>query len=198
MKKKIIFDLGGVLFHWNPQAVLKILLEEDSLFPANIHEITFSPIWLDFDAGLVNLSEAIEILSKSYNKEHVQKFINLSLDKLAPIEQGIRLLEEVQKKGHSTFILSNISEEFLNKLLPQHPFLKSFTGAVFSYEVKTIKPHEKIYRALIDKYALDPKECLFIDDSPANIQKAQELGMDGILCQDHWKVEQELKLRNIL
>lgn len=198
MKKQIIFDLGGVLFHWNPKAVFKILLEQDPHFPENIHEMTLSKIWLDFDAGLANLDETIETLAKTYNKEHVQKFINLSLDKLDPIEHGVKLLEMVQKKGHSTFILSNISEEFLNRLLPKHLFLNSFTGAVFSYEVKIIKPHEKIYQALLEKYNLDPRECIFIDDSPANIQKAKDLGIDGILCQDHWKVEQELKDRNVL
>lgn len=196
--KQIIFDLGGVLFHWNPKEVLRILKVQDPDFPENIHEITHSKIWIDFDAGLVSLNEVIHLLSEKYQRHHIEKFIHLSLEKLEPIEEGIKILSHVQSKGHQTFILSNISEEFLNILTPIHPFLKTFNGAVFSYEIRIVKPNKIIYQTLLERYTLLPENCIFIDDSPLNVQAAQDLGIDAILCQDHQKVVNELHKRNII
>ena len=196
--KHIIFDLGGVLFHWNPKEILRILKKEDPLFPENIPEITMTKAWTDFDTGLITLNETIEILAETYQRIHLERFIELSLEKLAPIEHGVRILTNVQAQGNRTFILSNISEEFLNILSPHHQFLKSVDGAVFSYEIKAVKPQEKIYKELLNKYHLKPEECLFIDDSPANIKTAQDIGIIGILCQDHLQVEKELKDHGIL
>lgn len=197
-KKHIIFDLGGVLFHWNPKEILRILKAEDPLFPENIHEITMTKAWTDFDTGLIKLNETVEILTETYQRSHIERFVELSLEKLAPIEQGVRLLESVQTQGYPTFILSNISEEFLNNIYPHHLFLSSFDGAVFSYEIKAVKPQEKIYKALLNKYHLKPEDCLFIDDFPANIKTAQDIGIDAILCKDHLYVEKELKDRGII
>lgn len=201
MKKRIkhvIFDLGGVLFHWNPQEILRLLKQEDPHFPENIPEITLTQAWIDFDAGILKLTETIEILSKTFQKKHIEKFVELSLEKLTPIEKGVHLLQSVQSKGLPTFVLSNISEEFLKRLQPAHPFLNSFSGSVFSYEIQTVKPHAKIYRTLLDKYHLDPEECLFIDDSPLNVQAAKDMGIDAILCQNHEEVEDELRKRGLL
>ncbi len=196
--KHIIFDLGGVLFQWNPKEILRTLITEDPTFPENIPEITLTKAWTDFDAGLIMLKETIEILAETYQRKHIERFIELSIEKLTPIEQGVRLLQNVQAQGCKTFILSNISEEFLNRIAPHHLFLSSFDGAVFSYQIKAVKPHEKIYKALLTKYHLDPQECLFIDDFPANIKAALDVGIDGILCQDHLHVEKELKDRGII
>lgn len=196
--KHIIFDLGGVLFHWNPKEILRILKMDNPLFPENIPEITMTKAWTDLDAGVIKLHETIEILSANYQRTDIERFIELSLEKLAPIEHGVRLLESVQTQGNKTFILSNISEEFLNRLLPHHLFLNSVDGAVFSYEIQEVKPNEKIYKALLNKYHLKPEECIFIDDFPANIKAAQDIGIEAILCQDHHVVEQELKKRGII
>lgn len=196
--KNVIFDLGGVLFHWNPKEILRLLKEEDPNFPEKIPEITLTKTWTDFDAGLIKLKATIEILSEIYHRQHVERFIELSIEKLAPIEHGLKILKNVQAEGHPTFILSNISHEFLNMLLPQHLFLESFDGAVFSYEIQAVKPQEKIYRALLNKYHLKPEECIFIDDFPANIKTAQEIGIDAILCKNHGELENELKKRDLI
>lgn len=195
--KFVIFDLGGVLFHWNPKEILRILKIEDPLFPENIPEMTVTKVWNDFDAGMIKLKEVVAQLANTYQQKQVERFIELSLEKLEPISAGVQLLEKVQAQGNQTFILSNISEEFWNRLHPHHKFLHSFDGAVFSYQIQAIKPEPRIFQALLNKYHLKPEECLFIDDLPANIKAALDLGIDSILCQDHHYVEEELKRRGI-
>lgn len=42
----------------------------------------------------------------------------------------------------------------------------------------------RIYKYLSDTYNLNPDECIFIDDSVANINAANELGIHGIVYTD--------------
>lgn len=192
MKKNVIFDLGGVLFNWNPNEIVQILKKEEEQFPDNIHEAMTHQTWQNFDAGVLTLEQTIENLSQIHSKSHIQKFINLSLDKLAPIKEGLHLLEEVQKLGHSTYILSNISKNFIDRLLKKYNFLKTFDGYLYSYEIQIVKPDPRIYQALLNRYKLRPQDCLFIDDSPANVLAANEMGIKSILCDNHKNVSEKL------
>ena len=47
--------------------------------------------------------------------------------------------------------------------------------------MKYVKPEPEIYRLLYKKYGLIPEECVFIDDSAANIEGAERTGMPGIV-----------------
>lgn len=53
-------------------------------------------------------------------------------------------------------------------------------GGVFSYEEKCIKPEEKIYKILLERYDIKPEDALFYDDRDENTAKARELGICGI------------------
>ncbi len=66
-------------------------------------------------------------------------------------------------------------------------------GAVFSFEVQATKPEPEIYEALLEKYGLDPTECVFIDDNRANIVAANQLGMATIHFHTKSQAQEELK-----
>ncbi|MBQ1534230.1 MAG: HAD-IA family hydrolase, partial [Erysipelotrichaceae bacterium] len=50
-------------------------------------------------------------------------------------------------------------------------------GTVVSALERCIKPDPKIYEILLNRYRLNPEECLFIDDMEENILTAERLGM---------------------
>ena len=54
-------------------------------------------------------------------------------------------------------------------------------GIVISAEEKTVKPEAEIYQVLLKRYSLKADECFFIDDSPANIEAAAQIGMSGFV-----------------
>ena len=43
------------------------------------------------------------------------------------------------------------------------------------------KPDPAIYRLLCSRYGLEPRECVFIDDRPVNVEAARAVGMQGIV-----------------
>ena len=71
-------------------------------------------------------------------------------------------------------------------------FEKETTGAIFSYQVKCIKPEAEIYKLLLDRYHLVPQECVFIDDRPENIETAEKLGITGIQFQNQQQAKRRL------
>jgi glucose-1-phosphate adenylyltransferase len=59
--------------------------------------------------------------------------------------------------------------------------LAPFDGMVFSGIVHLVKPDRRIYEHLLSTYGLTPDECLFIDDSPKNIEGAKAFGINTYL-----------------
>lgn len=58
-------------------------------------------------------------------------------------------------------------------------------AAVYSAEVKLLKPDARMYRLLLAQLGrLDGEECVFVDDKLVNVQAAQALGMQGVLCRE--------------
>ena len=70
-------------------------------------------------------------------------------------------------------------------------------GIWISCEHGFLKPEKEAYLSFFDTFGLLPAECIFIDDSPANIEAGMRMGMDGIVYhQDVAALEEEL-LRKI-
>ena len=59
-------------------------------------------------------------------------------------------------------------------------YRERFDGWVLSFEEKLIKPQEQIYRILLERYQLDAKECLFLDDLQSNVEAARKIGMQAL------------------
>ena len=64
---------------------------------------------------------------------------------------------------------------------------------VVSGEVKMRKPFDEIYHHLFEKYNINPKTAVFIDDSKPNIETALKLGLQGIHFQSPEQLAQDLK-----
>lgn len=73
-----------------------------------------------------------------------------------------------------------MSREFID-FLRRVPVYRHFDGDVVSCEERTVKPEPRIYEILLDRFALDPAETLFIDDRPENIAAAERHGIRGCL-----------------
>ena len=127
-----------------------------------------------------------------------KQLVNLMFDPTTYIESktaislNIKALETVaayaQQNNIKLYILSNWDQESLPLLKTKFPEIFSHfnnENIMISGNVGLAKPNPKIYEYMLKKYHLDPTTCLFIDDEPANIKAAQDLGMKTILCTPH-------------
>jgi putative hydrolase of the HAD superfamily len=195
--KNIIFDLGAVLFYFNPYENLHDLFGLNKEQAAAIVKNISGPVWLDMDRGVLTPEQVACKLEDQFNKDDMMKFLNAMPERLVPIELGVRILNQVRQKGYKTYVLSNLAE-FCYLKVKDYDFVKRFDGAIYSYQHGCAKPEAQIYKTLLSTYSLKAEECLFIDDLEVNINSSKSLGIDGIVCKDHDYVLDQLKLLKIL
>jgi len=183
MIKNIVFDLGNVLVSFKPAEYF-----DKKNYPPNIKETILADIfaskeWLMLDNGDISTREAIEGISirSTLNKEEITHIFNLRSDLIFPIDQNVKVLPELKKKGFRLYFLSNFPMDIFEEVKTGYYFFKYFDGGVISAEAKVSKPDSRIYRILLDKYSLIPEECLFVDDLEINVKAAEETGMKGLV-----------------
>ena len=56
-----------------------------------------------------------------------------------------------------------------------------------SADLHIIKPDERIYRYLLERYGLNPGETLFIDDRLENVEGARKVGIQAEVFQNNFE-----------
>lgn len=182
---KIILDLGNVTVYFKPVDYLRSLGYDDARIPALKHAIFDSQPWLDCDAGALDRAAETEaICAQSPELEADIRAIMARCDEmLQPIPNSVRALERLRGEGFECYYLSNTNAPAL-EFMRSFEYFKLFCGGVASYEERLAKPDPEIFRTFIERYGAEPAECVFIDDSPANVEAARSVGMNALTLSD--------------
>lgn len=135
------------------------------------------------DNGEMSTKETIDAIAQksSLNREEIAHIFKLRTELIYPIDQNVRLLPGLKKRGFRLYFLSNFPIDLFEEVKTGYFFFKYFDGGVISGEAKVSKPDPRIYDILIKKYSLVPDECLYIDDLEINVNVARETGMKGLV-----------------
>jgi putative hydrolase of the HAD superfamily len=89
---------------------------------------------------------------------------------------------ELRAAGYLTAILSNMPPTKLSFMRAAGSFgwIDDFRPAVFSCEYLLVKPEPEIYRICLDKLAVEPDQCIFLDDVLQNVEAARALGIHAL------------------
>jgi putative hydrolase of the HAD superfamily len=202
----IVFDFAGVLFHWDPHALLTQVLTEraptreaagrwvDEIFQA------YGGDWGEFDRGTVTPGPLAERIARrtGLNMSEVLSVIDAVPGSLAPIAGTVSLLERLHRRGSALYFLSNMPEPYARHLEAAHPFVGLFRRGVFSADVNLIKPEPAIFAHAAKDFGIDPARTLFIDDMPANVQAARASGWQAIHFQSPQQCEADLLALGLL
>jgi len=99
----------------------------------------------------------------------------------------------VKAEGYTLGILSNMPFDFLELYGDNISLFTNADTAVFSCDVKQIKPERDIYETLIAKLGCRPEEIVFFDDLAVNVEGARKAGIQAYLwtgleeAQADWK-----------
>ena len=115
-----------------------------------------------------------------------------------PIEGSVQILKELKEKGYRLYAISNWNAELYQQTIDDYPFLQWFDGKLISGEEKLIKPGEKIFQLLLQRFQINPSQALFIDDNKENITTAKKLGISSIQFTNAEALRKELTTQGIL
>ena len=181
--KTVVFDVGNVLLHWDPRQIWVDDFASVAEVEAFMDEIAFMDWHKEQDRGRT-FAEAIEVYSDRFPHHagtlakydsHWDRSIT------HPIDGSVEILRKLKAVGAPLFGITNYPAEKFVVARQKYEFLNLMQDVVVSGDEKLIKPDPAIYTCLLDRNGLAAADCIFIDDSPQNIDAANALGIDGIL-----------------
>lgn len=190
----VVFDIGNVLtdFAWDKFLVFKGY--DDKMVERIAKATVYSDDWVEYDKG--NLTNE-EIIAKFVeNDPEIRTDIEDSFKNIDGIilkrEKTIPWIRALKAAGYKVLYLSNFSKQALEGCPDAMAFLDETDGGILSYREHVVKPDPAIYNLLVSRYNLTPSKTVFIDDTPVNIEAAQNLGWKGIIYRDYNQVVDEL------
>lgn len=181
--KNIVFDIGQVLLKYDWHSYLASLYTDEKIIDILGNAIFLSDDWEKGDEGIVTPEGWVDLFvenAPAYENE-IRKVCKDLGGVVFPFPHTRSLIDYFKEKGYHIYYLSNYSEKLRTDSMEDLKILEGFDGGVFSCDVKCLKPEEKIYKILLDRYHLIPQETLFFDDRPENIEAARRLGMQGVV-----------------
>ena len=151
-KKRIVFDLGAVLFTWQPEQMLQRELPHVATNVAAaehwVREIFegYKGDWGEFDRGTVSVPDLVARISRRTGlaAADVHTVVQAVPRELKPISETVALLKRLHGAGHTLHYLSNMPAPYAD-ILERNDFFACFTSGVFSARVHHNKPEEAIF-----------------------------------------------------
>lgn len=178
----VIFDFGNVICTFDLQQFLmrispfskKSLSELQGILPS------FRDVAIEYETGLITSDHFFEeIRKRSELSIGKQEFIKAYCEIFTPIQTTFDLVRRL-KKSYKLGLVSNTSEWHYRYGIRPVAIFPLFDAVTLSFEVKAMKPAHAMYDDILAKLAVDPPECIFIDDIKENVEAAIDLGMHGI------------------
>ncbi len=177
-----VFDVGGVLLDFDVAYLYRKIFADQAEMRRFFAEVLTRDWWIEnLDRGRP-FGEAVEELAQRHPQHRAEI---LAADRRWPEMVGsaiagtVEILEQLRANGQVIYAITNFPHEKFALSRELWPFLNYFTGTIVSGDVGMIKPEPEIYRHLLRQYDLSARDCLFIDDSFANVDAAIALGMHG-------------------
>lgn len=145
-----------------------------------------------YDQGLIDAFTYWNNVGAHYGTsvfaEDVSKLIRWDMQSWFTINaETVSIIQELKRCDFRLMILSNMNEEGkaemfgASRYCGEIDWISLFDDILLSCDLLQLKPQEEIYRTCVERAGTDAEACLFIDDSPANIQAARECGLHGIV-----------------
>ena len=186
--KNLVFDMGNVLIEWNSEKILQAITDDRKLHNLLRKEVFETGLWVQTDEGVKTREEMIEIVTAKIGEEYRNEITQLSrywykyVDVYTKVQDRII---ELSKNGYNIYILSNTAYTFYDLVKEGYiPAASIAKGIVLSCEERVLKPNEKIYNILLERYNLDPHDTMFFDDLSENIWGAARCGINGFVVEN--------------
>ena len=198
MLKAVVFDVDGTLLNTEP-IYMRAWQEAGALFGYDV------PMEALLQTRAVSTAIAQEVFRRycggdfdyaAVRKERVR--IGEELIRKASPEQlrmpgAMALLEYLQEKGYILAAATSTPRQESLAHLEQGGILQFFSGVVCGDMVSRGKPAPDIFLKAAELAGADPKTCLAVGDTPADVLSATGAGMQVALIPDQVPATEEIK-----
>lgn len=198
----VVFDLGGVVFNWQPTVLLRQVLPGRAADEASAshwaREIfqTFDPDgdWAQFDLGAVEPGQLATRIAQRTGlaRDEVASVIDGVAPHMHVKQDTVKLIHDLKAHGHRVLYLSNMPHRLSRWIEDDHPFADWFEDGIFSARVGLMKPDPAIFDLTVERLGIAGALPVFIDDAQKNIDAALALGWCGVRFESAAQVRDQL------
>mgnify|MGYP000747617467 CR=1 FL=1 len=173
--KNVIFDLGAVLIEWDAPLAFADAFTTREAAEDWMARIDFHA-WNRLQDGGRSFQDGLAAAREQHGDaaRHLAGYLAafaLTIDR--PVPGTWEIAEALLARGVPMYAITNWSADTWPHALELYPRLTALFGdIVVSGQVRQLKPEPAIYRLLMDRNGLSPQDCIFIDDSLANVEGA--------------------------
>jgi 2-haloacid dehalogenase len=177
----VIFDVGGVLYHWHPRHLYAKLIDE----PAELDRFLAEVVTLDWhfqhDAGRPFAETSAELIARfPQHRALIEAYGPRWLETVpGPVEGMLDLVHALADAGVPLFGITNFSAEFWPRFTAVESVFARFADVIVSGEHGMVKPDPAIFELARRRFPAAPERTLFVDDRLENVQAAEAAGYLG-------------------
>ena len=192
--RHIVFDIGKVLVHYDPDLPFSRIIpdpEERKWFFGNVCTADWN---IEQDRGRTWEDAEAELIALYPNHAESIRSFRRHWHEMVPYhyEDSVALMERLIDAGHDVTLLTNWAADTFREARKRFPFLEKPRGITVSGEIRAIKPDRAIYDHHATTFGIEPAAALFIDDSQKNVDGARAAGWQAVLFTDAATLENDL------
>ena len=190
-----IFDLGKVIVDWDPRYLLHEIAPEEERLKFLVEEVLDLDWFRCVDAGYP-LSKAISDRSEIYPEyaNAMQMYVDRWPETIRGYFEGtLDIVRQLHAAKFPLFILSNWAEDTWVRVEKEMTFLGYFQDRIISGQVGIAKPDRAIFEMAQERFQVDPKTTLFIDDAQKNVDAAIAADFEAILFETPEKLASDIR-----
>ena len=197
--KCVIFDFGGVIGYPHDKDGAKKMAELVEM-PMPKFEKAYFHHRIAYDAGLIDkYTYWNNIVGNCVEPDTVDRLVKEDYQSWTRINHNVvELIQNLKGKVQKIVLLSNINVEAKTYVKEKLQLFELFDATYCSCDINLMKPNREIYDYVIESLQVQPKQCVFIDDTQENIIGAEEAGLHGIVFEDHQQLKTSLAQYGIM
>jgi len=197
--RAVLFDFGGVVAAEGFEAGLKIIgaragLEPETFFRQGTEAVYGS----GYVTGRGSEADFWNLLRQrtgvTYDDRAMRDEI---LDRFIPRPAMLTAVSRLRDRGLVVAMLSD-QTDWLDLLNERHHFFPAFDSIFNSYHLGLTKRDPAIFDRVTRALDLPPAACLFVDDNPGHIERAQSRGLKTLLFKNEEQCLAELGALQLL
>ena len=196
----VVFDVGRVIVQWELRALFAKLIDDEAELDWFLANVVTEQWHFQHDGGRP-LDEMVPERQAEFPPYAalIQTYRERFLETIpGPIPGTAELIERLDDAGVPLFAITNFGAEFWDMFRPTQPVLNRFRDIVVSGREKLAKPHAPIFDLAATRFGYASGAMLFIDDNPANIASARQLGWQVHHFTDAVELANDLMQRGLL
>lgn len=183
--RDVIFDFCGVLLDWRPRLTL------EGQYPQGVIDMFFDdndPRGFDYYDRKSDEGWAQERILEEYEQSHgpavawvFRTYFEHFRKSLYGMIPGMpELLTELDARHIRLWGLTNFTTEYVDEVYGRFPEFSLLRDVVVSSQEHLVKPDPRIFELAAERFGVEVESCVFVDDTLANAEAADEVGMQGI------------------